>query len=75
MRLARLAAVGLAIGVIAGFASALLRPRPSTPPTGVAATPGDRTSAEPADDHLWDQFRRAEPTAAADLRSDRRVTG
>lgn len=31
MRLARLAAVGLAIGLIAGFAVALLRARPRTP--------------------------------------------
>ncbi len=66
MRLARLAAVGLAIGVIAGFAIALLRPRPQ-----------DRTGAgpDPADDPggsrpfprsagtsaaLWANFQRAE---------------
>jgi hypothetical protein len=71
MRLARLAAVGLAIGVIAGFAIALLRPRPQ-----------DRsgTSPDPADDPggsrplgnrwsgpsaaLWANFQQAEKARA-----------
>jgi hypothetical protein len=35
MRLARLAAVGLAAGVLTGFAVALLRSRPRTPLAGV----------------------------------------
>ena len=76
MRLARLAAMGLAIGVIAGFAIALLRPRPITVSTGVSNLPGDRTSAQSdADDQLWDQFRKAEETPVVELRSHRKVTG
>jgi len=78
MRLARLAAVGLAIGVIAGFAIALLRPRPtlSTASTGATGPSGDRASAKPADDdHLWDQFRRADEAPVVGLRSPRWVNG
>ena len=76
MRLARLAAVGLAIGVIAGFAIALLRPRPNSLSTGVDHPPGDRTSTQSdADDQLWDQFRKAEETPVVELRSHRKVTG
>jgi hypothetical protein len=76
MRLARLAAVGLAIGVIAGFASALLRPRPSTLSTEVTDTFGDRPSTGPvADDQIWDQFRKSEPDSVMELRTHRRVTG
>jgi len=87
MRLARLAAVGLAIGVIAGFAIALLRPRPTRPSTEATDTLGDvgsgrRTAARSvgsvgsdSDDQLWDQFRRAEQSPVVELRSHRRVTG
>ncbi len=88
MRLARLAALGLAIGVIAGFAIALLRPRPSTSSTlwnesnGSAGEPAavepvtvEPAGAEPAGDHLWDQFREAEQVTAAEPRSSRRVKG
>jgi hypothetical protein len=83
MRLARLAAVGLAIGVIAGFAIALLRPRPSASSGSTASAPptepftvGSLVDPSPravADDHIWDQFRRADE--AVELRSRRRVTG
>jgi hypothetical protein len=74
MRLARLAAVGLAIGVIAGFAIALLRPRPQKSPPGTS--PGDRvTAGSSADDQLWDQFQKAERASTVELRSARRVTG
>jgi hypothetical protein len=82
MRLARLAAVGLAIGVIAGFAIALLRPRPTTPTITLPGTPGtprDLASTgsvgSPAEDQLWDQFRKAEESPVVELRSHRRVTG
>jgi hypothetical protein len=78
MRLARLAALGLAIGVIAGFAIALLRPRPNTLSTGVtgaAGSAGDQASRAVTDDQLWDQFRRAEEAPVVELRSHRRVTG
>jgi hypothetical protein len=76
MRLARLAAVGLAIGVIAGFAIALLRPRPNTPAITPPGSPGDRASTSPeANDQLWDQFRKAEASPVVELRSHRRVTG
>jgi hypothetical protein len=83
MRLARLAAMGLAIGVIAGFAIALLRPRPSASSGSTASAPpaepstiGSLVDAAPravADDHFWDEFRRADE--AGELRSRRRVTG
>lgn len=75
MRLARLAALGLAIGVIAGFAIALLRPRPQAR-TGAAASdlldPTDprlsprlnpRGTSRPApssDAGLWTNFQQAE---------------
>ena len=72
MRLARLAAVGLAIGVIAGFAIALLRPRPSTSSTW--GLRGDAVDAS-SDDQLWDQFRKAEQSPVVELRAHRRVTG
>ena len=72
MRLARLAAVGLAIGIIAGFAIALLRPRPHDPSTG---DDGDRRPRSAADEQMWEQFRKAEQSSAAELRSHRRVTG
>ena len=77
MRLARLAAVGLAIGIIAGFAIALLRPRPHDPSTGDDAGPsGDRTMTDsPAGAQMWEQFRKAEQSSVTDLRSHRRVTG
>jgi hypothetical protein len=76
MRLARLAAVGLAIGVIAGFAIALLRPRPHDPSAWDDPGPsGDRTTDSPADEQMWEQFREAEQAPVADLRSHRRVTG
>lgn len=74
MRLARLAAVGLAIGVITGFAIALLRPRPIALSTGATGTPSDQAGSA-ADDQLWDQFRRAQPAPVVELRSHRRVTG
>lgn len=48
MRLARLAAVGLAIGLIAGFVIALLRTRPhvpSTPVPGEERTPSEEPGA------------------------------
>ena len=72
MRLARLAAVGLAIGIIAGFAIALLRPRPHDPST---PDDTDRRPGSAADEQLWEQFRKAEQSSVADLRSHRRVTG
>lgn len=79
MRLARLAALGLAIGVIAGFAIALLRTRPSTSSNGGTGALGDRVSSGPeradADDQLWDQFRKAEHSPVVELRAHRRVTG
>jgi hypothetical protein len=78
MRLARLAAVGLAIGVIAGFAIALLRPRPHTTaggphPSGFDPQPADPPTA--SDSALWAQFQRAEQPPAVDVRAPRRVTG
>lgn len=84
MRLARLAAMGLAIGVIAGFAVALLRPRPSTSSVRGAGTSGDRSWVGPVrddqvDDQIWDQFRRADErtsdSSVAGLGSTRRVNG
>jgi len=72
MRLARLAAVGLAIGVVAGFASALLRPRPGTLSTDPS---GDRPQTGTDDDPVWDQFRKSEETPVVELRAHRRVTG
>ena len=77
MRLARLAAVGLAIGVIVGFAIALLRSRPSTSSTlweGADGSSGDLRD-ESAGDELWQQFRRAEESPAIQLRTARRVKG
>jgi hypothetical protein len=78
MRLARLAAMGLAIGVIAGFAIALLRPRPpssagGTLPPGFDPQPADPPTA--SDSALWSQFQRAEQGPVLDVRAPRRVTG
>ena len=77
MRLARLAASGLAIGVIAGFAIALLRPRPH-----VRTEPLEGHSSSPAADAaLWARFQQAErdqqehPAPTLDVRSGPRVTG
>jgi len=79
MRLARLAAVGLAIGVIAGFAIALLRPRPSTSSTPwdeASGLSGDRAAMDAeTDDQLWDQFRKSDRSPAVELRTSRRVKG
>ena len=76
MRLARLAAVGLAIGIIAGFAIALLRPRPHDPsPRDDEGRSADRRPESVADEQMWEQFRKAEHASVADLRSHRRVTG
>ena len=50
MRFARSAAAGLGVGMLAGFAAALLRPRRPAPPPGPAVTPGAgtaRTSPRP----------------------------
>jgi hypothetical protein len=68
MRLVRLAAVGLATGVIAGFAIALLRPRPhvrtepetsrSGPEPAPRPVPQDRGAER--DQALWAHFNRAE---------------
>lgn len=78
MRLARLAAVGLAIGVIAGFAIALLRPRPhATPgvthPSGFDPQPADPPTA--GDAALWARFQQADQPSVLDVRAPRRVTG
>jgi hypothetical protein len=83
MRLARLAAVGLAIGVIAGFAIALLRPRPHGPSiedhndlsddedqVGLAA---DEQMA--AEEQLWEKFRKSGSTPDVEFRAPRRVNG
>ena len=71
MRLARLAAAGLAIGVIAGFAVALLRPRTQDRP-GSRPDPGDdpggsrsfanRSAGTSA--ALWANFQQAEKARA-----------
>jgi hypothetical protein len=45
MRLARLVAAGLAVGVVIGFAIALLRPRPSDPIAGQLPPPNRVTDA------------------------------
>jgi hypothetical protein len=56
MRFARPAAAGLGVGMLAGFAVALVRPRPPATPPGPAAAPATGTPAvEPA--------RRPGPTA------------
>jgi hypothetical protein len=73
MRLARLAALGLAIGVIAGFAIALLRPRPNTSSTWWDEA-GGQAAVEPPGE-LWDQFRKAEDSPAMQARATRRVKG
>ena len=82
MRLTRLAAVGLAIGVIAGFAIALLRPRPHAPSiedrndlldedqVGLAAT--EQMAAE---EQLWEKFKKSGSTPDVELRAPRRVNG
>jgi hypothetical protein len=78
MRLARLAAVGLAIGVIAGFAIALLRPRPHATPDGSHPSGSDHQptdSPTASDSALWAQFQRAEQPSVLDVRAPRRVTG
>jgi hypothetical protein len=76
MRLARLAAVGLAIGIIAGFAIALLRPRPHDPSTGGKDDPSEgRKTGSATDEQMWEQFRKAEQSSVTETRSHRRVTG
>jgi hypothetical protein len=45
MRFARSAAAGLGLGVLAGFAVALLRPRPPAAPPAPDAAPATGTSA------------------------------
>jgi hypothetical protein len=90
MRLVRLAAVGLAIGVIAGFAIALLRPRPhirTEPATSRSGPDPEPPSAPPApqdreidrESMLWARFNRDEKPSSdpsvLDVRSTRRVTG
>jgi len=77
MRLTRLAAVGLAIGVIAGFAIALLRPRPHAP-----SIEGPRDSSLgldgvglAAEEQMWEKFRKSESAPVVELRSPRRVNG
>ena len=72
MRLVRLAAVGLAIGVIAGFAIALLRPRPhvltepatkrSGPEPVLQPDPQDRGADR--DSALWAHFDRPDKDKA-----------
>ena len=44
MRFARPAAAGLGVGMLAGFAIALLRPRPPARPTDPAAAPATGTT-------------------------------
>jgi hypothetical protein len=44
MRFARPAAAGLGVGVLAGFAVALVRPRSPASPTGPAAAPAPGTT-------------------------------
>lgn len=51
MRLARLVAAGLAVGVVTGFAIALLRPRRSDPIPGPFALP---TSGADGEDDVLD---------------------
>ena len=46
MRFARSAAAGLGLGILAGFALALVRPRPPAPPTAPDATPATGLPAE-----------------------------
>jgi hypothetical protein len=73
MRLVRLAAVGLAIGVIAGFAIALLRPRPHvrTEPATSRSGPEPELRPDPQDrgvdrdSALWAHFNRSEKPAAS----------
>jgi hypothetical protein len=79
MRLARLAAVGLAFGVIAGFAIALLRPRAQARP---GASNTDPSHAEPWANFESDRSDRSDrPNRATDepsvldVRGQRRVTG
>jgi hypothetical protein len=64
MRLARLIAAGLAVGVVIGFVIALLRPRPNDPYVGHPdiSDPAAAPVVGPADDVL-------------DIRSHRPVTG
>jgi hypothetical protein len=77
MRLARLAAAGLAIGVIAGFAVALLRTRPSAAPSAHQET----TAREYGDERRQPQGQRHDQVGSAgqpvvvDVDSSRRVTG
>jgi hypothetical protein len=46
MRFARSAAAGLGLGILAGFALALVRPRPQAPPIAPDATPATGLPAE-----------------------------
>jgi hypothetical protein len=70
MRLARLAAAGLAVGVVAGFVIALLRPRPVTPLLGARAV------VDPATDPAsWDEFEQADQSSVLDVHVRRPVTG
>jgi hypothetical protein len=48
MRFARSAAAGLGLGMLAGFAVALLRPRPPAAPAEPDAAPATGLPAEPA---------------------------
>lgn len=77
MRLTRLAAVGLAIGVIAGFAIALLRPRPhaSSIEDLNDSSRGPNPIGVAAEDHVWESFRKSESAPVVELRSPRRVNG
>jgi len=82
MRLARLAALGLAIGVITGFAVALLRPRPRVRMEPPASRPRTNSTAQGdvADSALWERFNQAgtpagDPSSMVDTRAHRRVTG
>jgi hypothetical protein len=88
MRLARLAAVGLAFGVIAGFAIALLRPRaqarpgasntdPSHAEPWANSEPGrrDRSHRSDRSDRTTDSDRATDEPSVLDVRGQRRVTG
>jgi hypothetical protein len=79
MRLARLAAVGLAFGVIAGFAIALLRPRAQARPGASNTAPSDvdpRANFHPDRPDRPDRSDQAsDEPSVLDVRGQRRVTG